>query len=116
MLIGTYVVSTVTGGSLGAAVWPEPSRLSDLPEFLMMAPLFQFIASACSFFGRSPGLAYTGAQPIPFFIFSVCLLFAVVSAAWYWKSRKSQALLALGISVATLSLPGTNMLYSAMST
>jgi len=116
ILIGAYVAGTVTGGILGAAVWPEPSRLSDLPGFLIMAPLFQFVAAVCSLSGRAPGAAHTGAQPIPLLLLSACLLLAVVSAVWYWRSRKTLALVVFGLSVAALSLPGTNMLYAAIST
>lgn len=116
ILVGAYVAGTVMGGILGAAVWPEPSRLSDLPRFLMMAPLFQFVAAACSLTGRAPGAVHTGAQPITFLLLSVCLVLAVVSAVWYWKSRRALALLVFVLSVAALSLPGTNMLYAAIAT
>lgn len=116
ILIVVYVVGTVTGGILGATIWPEPSRLSDLPGFLMMAPLFQLVAAVCSLSGRAPGAAHAGAQPVPLILLSVCLLLAVFSVVWYWKSRKTLALVVFGLSVATLSLPGTNMLYASIAT
>ena len=116
ILIGTYMAATVVGGIAGAAVWPEPSRLSDLPGFLIMAPLFQFVAALCGLSGRAPGAAHTGAAPIPFLLLSVCLVVAVVSAVWYWRRQKIVALLVFGLSVACLSLPGTNMIYAAIST
>jgi len=115
MLFGSYVVATLAGALLGVAVWPEPSRLSDLPGFMVMAPLFQFVAASCSLSGRAPGPAYSGAQPIPHFLLSICLLLAAVSAIWYWKTQKKSALLAFVLSVASLSLPGTNMLYAAIA-
>ena len=116
ILVGMYVAATVAGGTLGAASWPEPSRLSDLPGFLIMAPLFQFVAAVCSLSGSAPGAAHAGAQPIPFLLFSACLVLAVVSAVWYWRKQKMWALLLFGLSVAALSLPGTNMIYAAIAT
>lgn len=109
-------MASLAGAALGTAVWPEPSRLSDLPGFMMIAPLFQFVAALCSLSGNAPGAAHTGAQPIPLLLLSACLVLAVVSAVWYWRSRKTLAHLIFALSVAALSLPGTNMLYAAIST
>lgn len=116
ILIVSYIMASLGGAALGTVVWLEPSRLSDLPGFMMMAPLFQSVAALCSLSGSAPGAAHTGAQPIPVLLLSVCLLLAVISAVWYWRSRKAFALLVFGLSIAALSLPGTNMLYAAMST
>jgi len=115
ILIGAYVSATVSGGLLGAGIWPEPSRLSDLPGFLIMAPLFQFVAALCSLTCTAPGPDYSGANPVPPVLLFIALLLAVVSTIWYWRTRKKLALLAFGLSVVLLSLPGTNMLYAAIA-
>jgi hypothetical protein len=115
ILTGLYIAATVAGGIVGAATWPEPSRLSDLPGFLILAPLFQFVAAVCSLSGRAPGAAHTGAQSIPFLLLSACLVLVIVSAVWYWRRRTPLALLVFGLSVACLSLPGTNMVHAAIA-
>ena len=114
ILLGIYLVATLVGGLLGVAVWPEPSRLSDLAGFLIVAPLLQLVAAMSSLSGTAAP-SYTGEQPLPYLLLFVCLLLMIVSMTWYWRSEKRCPLLVFGLSVVCLSLPGTNLLYAAMA-
>ena len=113
-LIGSYITATLIGALLGVVVWPEPSRLSDLPGFMMLAPIFHVVSTLRGLnpnaYGEPIGQSILG--PILFVIF---LVMTSASAFWFWKTERKWLLLVFALPALLSSLPGTNILYEAIS-
>lgn len=106
-LTAAYFASSFLGAIAGVLLSSGTSRMEDVVSFMIMCPIFQFVA------------LWIGFQE-HFSIFGFCLLIIfvgvmLISAKWYYRTGRLFAVVIFSIPPFVASLPGSALFYKAMS-
>lgn len=107
ILLGLYLIASLSGALTGALVWADPFRTDDILGFMMMAPLFQFVSLLTGFNTKNVAL---GAL-----LLLTCGGAVIASVIGYYRSRKRWPLATFAIPVFMASLQGAELVCEAIA-
>ena len=105
--MGLYLFASFSGALAGALIWADPFRMDDILGFMMMAPLFQFVALLTGFNTKNVIL---GAL-----LLVICGGTLIASVIGYYRSGRRWPLATFAAPVFVASLQGAELVCEAIA-